>query len=666
MEDSGDFLNGVLTLGIVHPPGYPLYTILGHLFSYIPLGDPGYRVNLFSALWGALCLGVLFLNLRILSTAPIHAIFVCLSLGFTTVFWSKTAVAEVYSFNVFLLALMVFSILSYNRGKKTWQLYLVGLTTGLALSNHYPLVILSGAGLIFLLDYKDLRFSNTLKASLFMALGLTPYLYLFIQASNPDLQYNFGKSTNFGMVIDHILIRNHPTEYAGTAMDKILLAIWFLREVIKNFFLSSIFLCIGIVVSFLDKRKYRYGLVLAALGPSFGLILAFDFHNDDLYKVYLSDFTIPAFLFASFFLAMGLRTVMNRWVKNQMAQIAVFVLCLATQFGYHFSSASHHNDSLVEIWGTEVLNSMEPNSLLILCGPAEFSAYYLQLVKGFRPDATLYDRFSSWTKKNLYGPSLLFKRKDAAVFRERRERQLIRNSARAIYSICSDFLAPQNIQFTLTPYIFRIDKRHQEALEAARFSVSRRLLDSLVNDYPKNDYWLDRMRKGIFTRLISYYGGHKRPEVRQIVYHFEQTKFYSQPRSLLSLANNLYFLKNYKLARSFFHRAETLDLGHFESKHLAPYCNLLASSGEYDKALAICMRQETSSFPCEANTVNTRRTMVAIYREKRDWSKVALYSRRILECRADDQVARSQLQSALQAIDKNSLPTELIATDEPK
>jgi len=34
MEDSGDFLNGILTLGIVHPPGYPLYTVLGHLESH--------------------------------------------------------------------------------------------------------------------------------------------------------------------------------------------------------------------------------------------------------------------------------------------------------------------------------------------------------------------------------------------------------------------------------------------------------------------------------------------------------------------------------------------------------------------------------------------------------------------------------------------------------
>jgi len=45
MEDSGDFIMGVLTLGIVHPPGYPLYTVLGHLFSFLPFGDPAFGVN---------------------------------------------------------------------------------------------------------------------------------------------------------------------------------------------------------------------------------------------------------------------------------------------------------------------------------------------------------------------------------------------------------------------------------------------------------------------------------------------------------------------------------------------------------------------------------------------------------------------------------------------
>ena len=103
-----------------------------------------------------------------------------LCLGFTGVFWSKAAVAKVYTFNGFLLASIVFWILSYNRDKKNFQLYLTFLTTGLTLSNHYPLTILSGVGLVFLLDHRDLKITDYFKGSLLLALGLTPYLYLFI------------------------------------------------------------------------------------------------------------------------------------------------------------------------------------------------------------------------------------------------------------------------------------------------------------------------------------------------------------------------------------------------------------------------------------------------------------------------------------------------------
>ena len=110
--------------------------------------------------------------------------------------------AEVYSFNAFFLALIVYWILSYNRDKKNWQLCLASLTTGLSLSNHYPLTILSGLGLIFLLDRRDLRRSDFLKGFGLVLLGLSPYLYLFIQAHNPDLDYNFGKVSDAAVVTD--------------------------------------------------------------------------------------------------------------------------------------------------------------------------------------------------------------------------------------------------------------------------------------------------------------------------------------------------------------------------------------------------------------------------------------------------------------------------------
>lgn len=45
-EDSGELITAAYTLGIAHPPGYPLWCILGKLFSLIPLGNVAWRVNL--------------------------------------------------------------------------------------------------------------------------------------------------------------------------------------------------------------------------------------------------------------------------------------------------------------------------------------------------------------------------------------------------------------------------------------------------------------------------------------------------------------------------------------------------------------------------------------------------------------------------------------------
>jgi hypothetical protein len=54
--DSAELVTAAATGGLVRATGYPLYLILGNLWSKLPLGDVGYRMNLFSAFWGALTL----------------------------------------------------------------------------------------------------------------------------------------------------------------------------------------------------------------------------------------------------------------------------------------------------------------------------------------------------------------------------------------------------------------------------------------------------------------------------------------------------------------------------------------------------------------------------------------------------------------------------------
>ena len=48
-HDSPELAAGALELGIVHPPGYSVYLLVAHAFTYLPIGDIAYRVNLLSA-----------------------------------------------------------------------------------------------------------------------------------------------------------------------------------------------------------------------------------------------------------------------------------------------------------------------------------------------------------------------------------------------------------------------------------------------------------------------------------------------------------------------------------------------------------------------------------------------------------------------------------------
>ena len=177
---------------------------------------------------------------------------------------------------------------------------------------------------------------------------------------------------------------------------------------------------------------------------------------------------------------------------------------------------------------------------------------------------------------------------------------------------------------------------------------------------------MEQLRTITWDRLISYYGGHQSPETEKILQFVKRTPYYSRAPFLLSVANNLYFYKNYDLARRFYHRADELSSDDFGSTDLAVYCNLLANAKDYDRALNICSRQEVTALPCAINTVNTRQTIAAIYKETKEWSKVAQYSRRILECQPDHKVAQAYLESAVQNIKKKQFTTEFIAIDDAK
>ncbi|NIN64847.1 MAG: DUF2723 domain-containing protein, partial [Anaerolineae bacterium] len=103
-DDSLEFQLVCYLPGIAHPTGYPLYTLLGKLFTFVPLGDVAYRVNLMSAFFAALTVVFLYATLRLIVKYRVPAALGAASFALSPVFWSQAVIAEVYTLNAAFVA----------------------------------------------------------------------------------------------------------------------------------------------------------------------------------------------------------------------------------------------------------------------------------------------------------------------------------------------------------------------------------------------------------------------------------------------------------------------------------------------------------------------------------------------------------------------------------
>jgi tetratricopeptide (TPR) repeat protein len=168
LEDSGELITGAADFGVPHPPGYPLWTMSGWLFSHlIPVGNVAWRVNLQSAVFGAAANAVLTLLVchsgRWLAQrwAPEEVqplarrwmfyigMFAGFVIGFSDVMWSQGVIAEVYTLNgLFVNLVLLFFYFWMLEPRKTHRLIIAVLVFALGLTNHHTLVQMIPAMLV--------------------------------------------------------------------------------------------------------------------------------------------------------------------------------------------------------------------------------------------------------------------------------------------------------------------------------------------------------------------------------------------------------------------------------------------------------------------------------------------------------------------------------------
>jgi len=197
--DSGETAAVALHMGIAHPPGYPLPTLLSVLFvRIVQMGTVAWRVSLLSLAAAGLAAVVVSMILgREFPSIPrplLALLGVMAGLGLEL--WNQMTLPKgsVYTVTAALLGIMVFSIaaLSENRGRMT---VILGLAVGMGFGGHYmilmPFLPFLGALVVIPFFKRQERARGLVMAGVFAILGVSVYLYIPLRtpSAHPALRW---------------------------------------------------------------------------------------------------------------------------------------------------------------------------------------------------------------------------------------------------------------------------------------------------------------------------------------------------------------------------------------------------------------------------------------------------------------------------------------------
>jgi len=405
VDDCGEYIFGPLTLSVIHPPGYPLYCILGKIFSFIPIGDIAWRINVMSGLFTALAALFLYLIIYSLIGRNFWAVSGAWLFAFSSTAWSQSVVAEVYGLNVFFAACTIYLLIEWTKSKDLKWLYLFSFIYGLSLANHSLMALLGPAYLIYILWVDPSLLKNTrwyaVMAGLFI-LGLTPYLYLPIRANAAPF-LNWGNPHNIERFLFHVTRKiysdiNYHDAYGFDTKLKFFNL--FIKELTSQFYLPLVLVGLfGLYSSFKKEIKLNFLLLYVFLSSSFIILFFLQFpynlNKAEVVKVYF----IPSYAIFAVWIAVGLNE-MSLWLEKKVKfnlnpAFWLIALLLPSILIYNnFFKNNLRNNYIAYDYVKSILNTQDKNAIFFAAGDTVcFDTLYLQAVEGYRKDIKMYDNY---------------------------------------------------------------------------------------------------------------------------------------------------------------------------------------------------------------------------------------------------------------------------------
>jgi len=172
-------------MSLMVPTGYPTFSMLLKLFTFVPVGDLAYRLNLFSALFGGLTVMFLFMTIKRLIKNEVISLSSSLIFAFIYPYWYVANRLEFDTLNSFFIALVLFSAVMYGQNKDRKSFYFFAFSLGLSLTNHPIALFVVPAILLYVIIENPSMFKNAKAILISIGCFILPLLsYFYLLKSN--------------------------------------------------------------------------------------------------------------------------------------------------------------------------------------------------------------------------------------------------------------------------------------------------------------------------------------------------------------------------------------------------------------------------------------------------------------------------------------------------
>ncbi len=410
--DAGELVLGAAHGGVLHPPGYPLFGMLGKIFASLPWGELAWRVNFFSACMGALAAGILQRAVAAWGGSPWAGVVAAGCFAFAPTVWEHAVSAEVFSLHHVFVAVLLWLAVAYGRTLEARWVWWGAAVFGLGMSNHHT-ILFFGAPLAvwpFLQETGEwLKWRRMAGLCGLFLLGFLPYFALpLIAAAAPPVTWGDWSSWSGAWAhftrADYGSLQLAAGEITVNGGYSARLIAWTMAQGNALGWIGLVLVAAGISWSVrVGNRALGWGILAAVAG----YVIVFNYLanlpvNDRLMASVLARFwTMPHLVFSAW-AGLGWGILSRRWPRWQTCGAVAVALLPAV---WNFQQTNRREASAFSNYGQAWLAPLPENSVLLVRGDLIVNtATYRHHGTGLRPDLRLLDleRMSyPWYAANL-------------------------------------------------------------------------------------------------------------------------------------------------------------------------------------------------------------------------------------------------------------------------